>query len=291
VAGYTIPDGGHTGSLAVARYNADGELDPTFGSGGKAIVSLAGDGQFEQYSAVAVQADGKVLVTGGVRLDPDDSIHLTVVRLTSAGSLDTSFGDQGVARVLAGTQSPGQHIRLAPGGGIVATGWTFSGGFQVPLVVRLTEGGAPDSSFDGDGVLVLPASLGGVAVGIAGGVDLTTDGRILVGLWLNYIGSHDWGVARLTPAGALDGSFGGGDGVVTSTLTDANGGVVMAGLEVDSRGRVVVGGSAASTNPPSPGTRRPASRTRRSAPPGSSWSRTLSCGREDSRSTPRTGRF
>jgi len=249
VAGYTIPEGGHTGSLAVARYDSAGSLDPSFGSGGKAIVSVAGEGQFEQYNAVAVQADGKVLVTGGVRLDPDDSIHLTVVRLTAGGSLDTSFGDQGVARIVAGTQSSGTHIELTPGGGILAAGYCYSGGVQVPLVVRLTGSGAPDPGFDGDGVLALPASLGGVPVGIAGGVDATTGGNILVGLWHNSIGSHHWGVARLTPGGALDGSFGGGDGVVTSTLTDVNGGVIMEGLEIDSHGRVVVGGSAASNQP------------------------------------------
>jgi uncharacterized delta-60 repeat protein len=249
VAGYTIPEGGHTGSLAVARYESDGDLDPTFDTDGKAIHSLTPEGEFEQYYAATVQADGKILVAGSVRFDSAGPIELAVVRLNVNGSLDTSFSDDGVARVLVGTQSQGTHIRLTSGGQIVVGGFAVSGGAQVPLIARLTSTGALDTSFDGDGRRVLPASLDGIAVGIVGGLDVTADGRTLVGLWSNSVASHDWGVARLTPAGALDNSFGGGDGVVTSAVTASSGGVVMRGLELDSHGRVVVGGSAASNQP------------------------------------------
>ena len=246
VAGYTIPSGGNTGTLAVARYLSDGSLDPSFGAGGKAIHSLVGDGMFEQFYAVAVQGDGKVLIAGAVRFGTiDDPIQLAVVRLRADGSLDTDFGDQGVAKVLAGTQSQGFHVALAPGGGVVAAGWAVSGGQQVPLVVRLTATGDPDPGFDGDGVRVLPGTWGG----LAGGVAVASDGDVVVGLWSNSIYSHDWGVVRLTPAGALDGAFGGGDGAVTSTLTSTDGGVLMEGLAIDSQGRIVAGGSAAANLP------------------------------------------
>nr|MDQ4040910.1 hypothetical protein [Actinomycetota bacterium] len=246
VAGYTIPDGGHTGSLAVARYESDGDLDPTFGTGGKAIVSLAPDGQFEQYWAVAVRGDGRVLVAGAVRFGTsDDPIQLAVARLTAGGQLDTTFGDQGVARALAGTSSQGFHLALAPDGGVVAAGFAVSSGAQVPLVVRLTAAGTPDSGFDGDGVLTLPSSLGG----LAGGVDVAGDGDVLVGLWRNSIASRTWGVARLTASGALDTSFGDGDGSVESTVASSDGGVIMEGLAIDSLGRVAVGGSAPGSRP------------------------------------------
>ena len=249
VAGYTIPQGGHSGSLAVARYETDGDLDPTFDSDGKSIVSLVPDGDFEQYYGVAVQSDGKILVTGAVHFDSSDTTELAVVRLDTNGSLDSSFSGDGFARVLAGTQSQGHHIRLTPGGRMVVAGFAYSGGAALPLIARLTSTGALDRSFDGDGMRVLPASLGGTVLGHAGGVDVTGDGRVLVGLWENHVNSHHWGVARLTPAGALDGSFGGGDAVVTSTLTSSNGGVIMRGLEIDGHGRIVVGGSAAGNQP------------------------------------------
>src|SRR5262249_55914712 len=94
------PDGkiivvGRSGSVSapqfgVARFNPDGNLDGSFGSGGVVATAI---GNFSNASRAAVQADGKIVVGGA-----DDS-GFDVVRYNASGSLDTSFGNQGIAHV------------------------------------------------------------------------------------------------------------------------------------------------------------------------------------------------
>ena len=86
--------GGSLGDLnqfAIARYNTNGSLDPTFGSGGKVLTAF-NDGAFD----VLVQADGRIVVSGGTY----------VARyLSQNGSLDPSFGVGGAGYIAAGGAS------------------------------------------------------------------------------------------------------------------------------------------------------------------------------------------
>ena len=76
---------GGSGRIAVARYDASGTLDPTFGSGGKLLTSLPliriGDGS---GFGLALQTDGRIVVAGG-----SQSYDLQVVRFNSNGTFDT----------------------------------------------------------------------------------------------------------------------------------------------------------------------------------------------------------
>ncbi len=76
------------GFPVATRYLPDGSLDPTFGDAGRAIIYLYG-----AAVDVAIQADGKILVAAR---DLDDSLNGYLVRLTPRGSLDTSFGTNGI---------------------------------------------------------------------------------------------------------------------------------------------------------------------------------------------------
>lgn len=74
--------------FALARYNADGSLDTSFGGG---IVATAVGLSDDKGRGVAVQTDGKILVAGfsrsGINYD------FALVRYNVDGSLDTGFGD------------------------------------------------------------------------------------------------------------------------------------------------------------------------------------------------------
>src|SRR5206468_7167998 len=72
--------------VAISRYNADGSLDTNFGSGGRVISSFTG---FDQPKAIAVGADGKIVIAGISTVGDADII---VARYNSNGTLDTSFG-------------------------------------------------------------------------------------------------------------------------------------------------------------------------------------------------------
>src|SRR5262249_47457615 len=93
VTGTFQPSGATTaGSFALARFNADGSLDSGFGSGGRVAIDFGFPGGNPQASAVALQADGRIVVGGSVATGGTGGADFAVARLTTAGALDGSFG-------------------------------------------------------------------------------------------------------------------------------------------------------------------------------------------------------
>src|SRR5262249_61389925 len=79
------------------RGAAPGDLDPTFGSGGAAILAV---GVHSSADALAVQSDGKILAAGYIF---DGSLcNMAIIRLDSTGALDPTFGSGGVVSLPAG---------------------------------------------------------------------------------------------------------------------------------------------------------------------------------------------
>lgn len=178
------PDGkivlaGNTfGGTAVVRYEADGALDPTFGTGG--IVS---GGQPVYTSEVAVQPDGKIVVGGA---DDDDlsaasDLNFKLRRLNPDGSQDLTFNGGAVVTTAFGPMDDQpQSILLQPSGRIVLAGYTttstlFSAQFAV---ARYEADGSPDATF-GNGGMVTTA-LSGFARDIAYAMVLQPDSKIIV---------------------------------------------------------------------------------------------------------------
>lgn len=80
--------------FALARYNADGTLDRSFGTG-RRVVSKVGDG-FSYAAAIVVQPDGKLVVAGRAYVAPDGVFALALERYSADGKLDPSFGRGGI---------------------------------------------------------------------------------------------------------------------------------------------------------------------------------------------------
>lgn len=202
---FDLNDGGDQ-QLLFLRLEADGSLDPTFGTGGFLILDVPGAaGAFPE--ALAIQTDGAILASGGVPNGP-----AYVLRLTSAGALDASFDGDGVA-LIDNPVSEGEAMSLnalgfLPGGEIVAAG----GGPDVVLV-NLTADGALGAGFGGDGIATINVSSGfGVSsFDVAFGLVVQGDGRLLVSgvtvANLN-IGNGNALLLRTNPDGSLDTTFG-----------------------------------------------------------------------------------
>ena len=129
-------------SFAVVRYNTDGSLDTTFGSGGKVFTAASNQSYPNDAGfAVAVQADGKLVLCGdtGAPTVPVDGAYTnpTVIRLNTDGSLDTTFG--GMGQVIIGTPGSGLNgttlngVAVQSDGNIVSVG----GGNGFNTLVRL----------------------------------------------------------------------------------------------------------------------------------------------------------
>jgi len=178
-----------TQDMALVRLLPDGSLDPTFGDDGEARIDL---GDAESGHGLALQPDGKILVAGDTLVPYDrDAI---VVRTTSTGALDSSFGAGGVVHIPYGADfDQFNDLLLQADGTIIATGFSGAYGNRDFIVARVLPDGSLDPTFDVDGKV--SHDLGGDDSAWA--LDVQADGKIL----LAGQKDEDWAVLRLVPPG------------------------------------------------------------------------------------------
>jgi uncharacterized delta-60 repeat protein len=171
VAGDTKIGGtsGNYSALALLRYNTDGSLDTTFSSDGIVTTSLGG--LFVLVSSIAIQADGKILVSG---TGADVSIRLA--RFNTDGTLDITFDSDGtVTTSTGGIDGEAGGIALQEDGKIVVVGtFAISKDETFFLLVSYNPDGTLDATFDTDGEVVGPSLY------FAKYIALQPDGKILV---------------------------------------------------------------------------------------------------------------
>ena len=124
VTGTTVPPGAGA-DFALARYNSDGSLDTTFGTDGKVTTDF---GSQDSAGSVAIQADGKIVVTG-VSIQPGTGYDFALARYNTDGSLDTTFdGDGKVTTDFGFSYDYGMDLAIQADGRIVVTGWSIQPG-------------------------------------------------------------------------------------------------------------------------------------------------------------------
>jgi len=224
--------------FALARYNRDGSLDTTFGSGG--LVSTDFLGKEDDAFSVLIQPDGKIVAVGSAN-DPANYYDFAAVRYLSNGTIDTSFGVSGKVQTDFGDQNfdRAQAAALQADGKIVAAGFAIShgGGVENFAVARYTSSGVLDTSFSSDGKQQITFNN---CCQSANEVLLQSDGKIITVGYANTEDSDsDFLLARLTTNGALDSTFGVG-GKVRTSFGDLNGGANGAALQAD--GKIVAVG-------------------------------------------------
>lgn len=228
---------GSNDDFALTRYNSNGTLDTSFGTGGKVITPI-GSGD-ENGQSVIIQADGKVLVAGTSFNGTDTDFALT--RYNSNGTLDTSFGggDGIVTTPVGGGYDYGYSVVTQPDGKIIVAGFAaFSGTSYDFALTRYNVDGTLDTSFGSGGIVTTPV---GIINDFAHSVVIQPDGKIVVA-GDGYSGSsEDLILIRYTSNGALDTSFGGGTGKV---MTPVNGNDEGYDVVLQADGKIVVVGQA-----------------------------------------------
>ena len=129
-----ISQGPGTGDAAVARLNADGSPDPSFGGGDALVLIDFGTGS-DEASDLALQPDGKIVIDSGNRF--------SVARLTAAGALDTAFGIAGRAETDFGGFNSINSVLVQADGRIVGVGTTNVGPNPSNFALARFEGGEP----------------------------------------------------------------------------------------------------------------------------------------------------
>jgi uncharacterized delta-60 repeat protein len=191
--GKIIAAGRSSQDFALARYRPDGRLDGSFGAGGK-VVAKVGSDDVDEAVAVALQADGKIVVAGST--SPRNQAWV-VVRLTPRGRLDRSFGSGGIASPGGGGFS--SAVAILRDGSMVVGGMRFVPDREpwAPALIRYTRNGHPDPTF-GKGGLVRTAGNGLSAVVIQ------DDGKIVVAGEAVTRGHDDFLLVRYKRDGSLD---------------------------------------------------------------------------------------
>lgn len=234
---------------------AGGAIDARFASCGQAtglVPRAITSGQFS-YGAgtdLAAQPDGKIVAAGPA------SLGMGATRFNADGSLDTSFGGDGVAYIRApGTdrfdQSFVTAVAVQPDGRVVVGGWlrTEQPGNAIPplaerfLIARFTAAGEPDTTFSEDGLLeLLPPGAGTAAahdIAPAEGGALIVAGQV----------DERFAVVRLREDGSMDPAFGeGGVARVTSAARPAG---LASAVAIRPDGRILAAGH---TTTPAPAT-------------------------------------
>ena len=101
-----------------------GDLDSSFGAGGKVLIDIGGDN--DEGSAVALQRDGKIVVAGSSFNAAAGFVEFAVVRYLPDGNLDTSFSGDGLVTTSFGNINAITHtVALQPDGKIIAAGYTI----------------------------------------------------------------------------------------------------------------------------------------------------------------------
>lgn len=205
--------------FALARYTSGGALDTSFGVGGAAILNF-GTESHDEASSVALQADGKIVVAG--HSNYLWSANFTLVRYTSAGVLDASFGSGGKVITPIGTsEAYVSSVAIQSDGKIIAAGIYADdpNNFDIALV-RYTTTGALDTSF-GTGGKVTTAI--GISDDYVSRFVVTSDGKIVVAATTRNGTDTDSVLIRYTSAGVLDSSFGSGGKVITAVQASDDG--------------------------------------------------------------------
>src|SRR5215471_5387552 len=224
-AGRTLVGG--VSSFALGRYNSDGSLDTTFGTGGKVTTDSLGDA-----FALSIRSDGKIVVAGGRTQSPS---NFALARYNSDGSLDSTFGSGGKVER---TDFSGLFVALVlqPDGKIVVAGGK-NGDF---VLVRYNGDGSLDTTFGSGGTLTTDFSgRDDEAYALA----IQSDGKIVAaGRTTTTSGSvmSDFALARYNSDGSLDASFGTGGKVTTAFPSPFPGAAYSMALEPD--GKIVAAG-------------------------------------------------
>lgn len=228
--------------FAVARYNADGSPDASFGSGGQVITPVGPAGSSDEAYGVAVRPDGKI-VAAGFTSESGANPDFAAVRYNPDGSLDTGFGSGGKVVTPVTGAAPDYAVDVAAQGAkTVLVGRTAKPSHNDFAVVRLNDDGTLDTTFDTDGVATLDFSSGSDDFGED--VAIGPDGKLVIAGLTGVTGSpttNGFAVARFNADGTPDSTFGSGGKVTTHFGSGLDGAYAVV---VGEDGRIVAGGKA-----------------------------------------------
>lgn len=221
----------------------DLDLDPDFGNQGRAYLEI-GPSNYNTAAdvskAVGEQSDGKLIVAGYSNdIGGTEDGIITLARFYPDGSLDTTFGDQGITKRDLWEDDEAWKLEILPDDKILVAGRSWKWSEQRMNIAKFTADGQIDSSFHHNGAMVHE-----VARNADGVFDMAVqaDGKILLMGWgSTHSMQKDWIIRRLHPDGTVDASFA-NQGTWTFNYSGENDKATAIAVQDD--GHILVGGYA-----------------------------------------------
>jgi len=222
-------------SLSIAQ--SPGDLDKSFGNGGKVNVGITG--YYDVAKSMALQQDGKIVVVGYGKESLVSYKGLSVARYLTNGELDYDFANLGVIhRVTTDLEGEAYSVAIQKDDKIVVAGYSISpttNNEEVTLI-RFAKNGVIDKSFGNKGLVVTAVSN---EKDVASAVAIQQDGKIVVVGSTDHKPTTDIVLIRYNENGSLDYSFGIG-GIV---ITDINSGFdIGKSIAIQRDGKLIVSG-------------------------------------------------
>jgi uncharacterized delta-60 repeat protein len=237
--GYAQNSGSAVRQFAIVRYRADGTLDNTFGTGGRAFTTIPGGNAYA--NDVVIQSNGRIVVTGF--LDAGTRYSSIIARYHANGTLDTSFSGDGILvyNYDATSSDSGVSVVLQPDGKILVSSNSLITVGNSPVfsffISRFNTGGTFDTTFNNTGKTI--GEFGNFTTGLAK-IGLQPDGKIVAAGPGGNGSTIDFAAVRYNANGSFDGTFGNGGRV----YTNFNGNDVARALTMLPDGRFVIAGYA-----------------------------------------------
>jgi uncharacterized delta-60 repeat protein len=225
-----------------ARAQQAGALDTTFSVDGK-VITFIGSG-YAEGRGVAIQADGKI-VAGGHFYVSGSNTDFAIVRYTTEGILDNTFGNAGIASAGIGTNADnGNALLIQEDGKILIAGSTHNSNDNDLALVRFNMNGTLDNTFGSNGIVVTNL---GAAVEGANAMVLQSDGKIIIGgTSIGNLSNADFALVRYNINGTPDSTFGYG-GIVKTDINNSYDYVNALVMQED--GKIVACGTTAGPGP------------------------------------------
>jgi uncharacterized delta-60 repeat protein len=231
-------------SLIAICNAAPGDLDPTFGNGGKVVDRATPTSFVEVITSVNEQWNGKIIV-GGKGFG--STAYSFLAKYNQDGTIDGSYGSQGRIILTApnlNTDNLGNDAVLQFDGKTVAVGLKKDANGKTDMAVyRFNRNGTPDQSFGTNGLVIIPFDNFTKVFSVVA----QFDGKIVVGG--EYIGTDNakkFALSRLNCDGSIDTSFGSNGRVITNF--GANSGAVINDLAIRLDGKIIAVGQYETAN-------------------------------------------
>lgn len=220
--------------LVLARLTSGGRLDSSFANGGWLQLRL---GMASAANALSVDADGRILLAGYVRVPQSGNFQILLMRVTSDGNRDLTYGSGGfvVLPASSNVEKVAAIATQAQDGRVVGAAVQETGFDKKFVFFRLEPDGRLDTTFGNEGRLSL--DLGG-GDNVIKSIAIQPDGKVVAA---GYLEKREYVLLRLDRMGNLDPTFGAG-GILTGSFGSGAGSFGEA-LIVQDDGAIVLGGS------------------------------------------------